>query len=593
MMKKKLFKNNKISLLLFEIIYRCIYFLLFFPLLIKIFEYVLEKSNYSYITNNNFILILKNPIIIITLLIVFFILAFSTFLEINCIIVSITHSQLHKKISVTEIFFLGLVNFKKMLKSKFFLSVAFSILLLPIVNFSSIFYVLYKYELIQYLLKNIFVNHGYLNLIFSFSIIAIFFELICLYIFPKFVSDQKFKIKKNLFKNLFFLLITNLITILILALLVLIVGVFSTIYVKFKYDNSIAYSQLMIYGDRISYFIFFVSGIISLIFNIIIMYKIYYLQKIKSEDKKIFKDDIMQPLYKMKTFTKIVVSFIFVSISIIESYVVFDILINGSTVLDKFFQNTVITAHRGGANFVPENTLKAVEYAVNVSSDFVEIDVQPTKDGKIILLHDLDLKRTTGFSGKAYKLNYEDIRRLDPSYYYKGKYQNLYIPTLEEVIDLYKDKIKFNIEIKYDKKYNEKFVDDIVNYLTENNLENRCVISCTNYGYIKRVKELNPKIKTGYILRVVLGNVRGMEDVDFLSLSHRYLNINTVNMIQYYGKEVHVWTVNTKSDINRVKTMGVNNLITDNPILCRELISENTVFKNFNEIFKSFLIRIY
>jgi len=323
------------------------------------------------------------------------------------------------------------------------------------------------------------------------------------------------------------------------------------------------------------------------------MYKIYYLQKIKSEDKKIFKDDIMQPLYKMKTFTKIFVSFVLISISVIESYVIFDILINGSTVLDKFFQNTAITAHRGGANFVPENTLEAVEYAVNVSSDFVEIDVQPTKDGRIILLHDLDLKRTTGFSGKAYKLKYEDIRSLDPSYYYKGEYQNLYIPTLEDVLDLYKDKIKFNIEIKYDKKFDKKFVDDIVNYLTENHLENRCVISCMNYGYIKRVKELNPKIKTGYILRVVFGNIRDMEDVDFLSLSHRYLNINTVNMIQYYGKEVHVWTVNTKSDINRVKAMGVDNLITDNPILCRELISEKTIFKNFNEIFKFFLINIF
>ena len=68
---------------------------------------------------------------------------------------------------------------------------------------------IYKYKAVGMaapqigILKNIFVNHGYLNLIFSFSIIAIFFEVICLYIFPKFVSDQKFKIKTNLFKNLF------------------------------------------------------------------------------------------------------------------------------------------------------------------------------------------------------------------------------------------------------------------------------------------------------------------------------------------------------------------------------------------------------
>ena len=338
MIKKKLFKNNKISLILFEIIYRCTYFLLFFPVLIKIFEYVLEKSNYSYITNNNFILILKNPIIIISSFIVFFILAFSTFLEINCIIVSITHSQLHKKISITEIFFLGFVNFKKMVKSKFLLSFIFIILIFPILNFSSFFYLLYKYEIIQYLLKNIFSNYNYLNLILVFSIIAIFFELTCLYIFPVFISDQKFKIETNLFINLFFLLITNLIIILSVVFLVLIVGVFSTIYVKFKYENSIAYSQLILYGDRISYLIFFIAGIISLIFNIIVMYKIYYLQKIKSEDQKIFRDDMMQPLYKMKITTKIIVSFVLVSISIMESYIIFDILINGSTVLDKFFK---------------------------------------------------------------------------------------------------------------------------------------------------------------------------------------------------------------------------------------------------------------
>ena len=83
------------------------------------------------------------------------------------------------------------------------------------------------------------------------------------------------------------------------------------------------------------------------------------------------------------------------------------------TVLESLNANAQITAHRGGALRAPENTLSALSYTWECGADFAEIDVQETKDGQLILLHDESLKRITGLDKNVWEMTYEEIEDLD------------------------------------------------------------------------------------------------------------------------------------------------------------------------------------
>ena len=111
-----------------------------------------------------------------------------------------------------------------------------------------------------------------------------------------------------------------------------------------------------------------------------------------------------------------------------------------------------ITAHRGGARKAPENTISALEYSIECGADFAEIDVQETKDGELILLHDDSLKRTAGVSKNVWEMNLAQIRKLDAGTSFHKRFRGEKIPTLEEVLKFCKGKLDLNIEIKYNGK---------------------------------------------------------------------------------------------------------------------------------------------
>ena len=254
-----------------------------------------------------------------------------------------------------------------------------------------------------------------------------------------------------------------------------------------------------------------------------------------------------------------------------SGFFLFDAAYNGNFISKSVAVQTRITAHRGSSSGAPENTMAALEKAVEEMADRAEIDVQETADGVIVLCHDTSLKRVAGINKKVSDLTLEQIKKLDVGSWFSSEYQGEQIPTLEEVMEYAKGKIDLNIEIK-NLGNSSGLPEKVIELVEKHEMQEQCVITSTNRFYLKRVKDVNPEIRTGYIISAAYGNFYSDEFIDLISIRSSFVTERMIESAHEAGKAVHAWTVNGKVEMERLKQLGVDDMITDRPVLAREIL---------------------
>ena len=266
-------------------------------------------------------------------------------------------------------------------------------------------------------------------------------------------------------------------------------------------------------------------------------------------------------------------------------FYIYDLVRNGSELSEELLIETEITAHRGSSRTAPENTIPAIEAAVEEMADSVEIDVQMTADGVVVLGHDASLKRVAGVNRSIASMTFEELEKLDVGSWFSSEYAGTRIPSLSEVLELCSQKISLNIEIKYVGK-NSELPEKTAEMVREYGMENQCVITSTNLSYLKRVKEALPEIRTGYIISAAYGNFYSSEDVDFISIRSGFVTSALMQNAHEQGKAVYAWTVNSKSELERLTLLGVDGIITDRPVLAREIVYREEATESLFEYLK-------
>ena len=266
-------------------------------------------------------------------------------------------------------------------------------------------------------------------------------------------------------------------------------------------------------------------------------------------------------------------------------FYIYDLVRNGSELSEELLIETEITAHRGSSRTAPENTIPAIEAAVEEMADSVEIDVQMTADGVVVLGHDASLKRVAGVNRSIASMTFEELEKLDVGSWFSSEYAGTRIPSLSEVLELCSQKTSLNIEIKYVGK-NSELPEKTAEMVREYGMENQCVITSTNLSYLKRVKEALPEIRTGYIISAAYGNFYSSEDVDFISIRSGFVTSALMQNAHEQGKAVYAWTVNTKSELERLSLLGVDGIITDRPVLAREIVYREEATESLFEYLK-------
>lgn len=243
-------------------------------------------------------------------------------------------------------------------------------------------------------------------------------------------------------------------------------------------------------------------------------------------------------------------------------------------ILNNASNKTMVMAHRGDSVDAPENTLPAFQAAIDHGADAAEMDVQMTKDGTIVVLHDSSIDRTSTGSGKIWNVTYDEIKDLDNGSFFNPSFSDTHIPTLDQVIKLCKGKLYLNIEIKrtgHDDGIEKKVLDII----KANNFQNQCDITSMDYNTLVTVRSLDPSIKTVYTTTVALGNVADLTAADAFSVETTFVNQSFVRSMRQNGKQLFVWTVNDENQMETMINLGANAIITNDPTSCRNLVDSS------------------
>ena len=266
-------------------------------------------------------------------------------------------------------------------------------------------------------------------------------------------------------------------------------------------------------------------------------------------------------------------------------FYIYDLVRNGSELSEELLIETEITAHRGSSVTAPENTIPAIEKAMEEMADSVEIDVQMTSDGVIVLGHDASLKRVAGVNRSIASMTFAQLEQLDVGSWFSKSYEGTRIPALSEVLELCSQKIGLNIEIKYVGK-NSELPEKTAEMIKAYGMENQCVVTSTNLPYLRRVKAVLPEVRTGYIISAAYGNFYSSEDVDFISIRSGFVTSALMQNAHAQGKAVYAWTVNSKSELERLTLLGVDGIITDRPVLAREIVYREEATESLFEYLK-------
>ena len=151
----------------------------------------------------------------------------------------------------------------------------------------------------------------------------------------------------------------------------------------------------------------------------------------------------------------------------------------------------VVVAHRGCERLAPENTLSAFRKAIEVGADFAELDVQETADGVVVVLHDRDLMRVAGDRRRIAEITFAEARKLDLGRRFSPEFADERIPTLSEVIELARGKIKLQIELKYYGK-DQGLAAKVADLIHREGFESECEVTSLDYDGLMAAKRRNP-----------------------------------------------------------------------------------------------------
>lgn len=226
-------------------------------------------------------------------------------------------------------------------------------------------------------------------------------------------------------------------------------------------------------------------------------------------------------------------------------------------------------AHRGFCSKYPENTILAFQKAIEEGVDGIENDVQLTKDGEMVLIHDETIDRTT--DGRGYVKDYTlgELRKLNAAALFADQFGVLPIPTLREYFELVKDEpIVTNIEMKTGVFEYLEMEQKLIDLIREYRLEEKVLITSFNHFTVMRMKERAPDLKYGFLAydwRLDAGEYTARYGIPCYHPDYHNLTWEVVEELHAHKIEINPYTVDDPEEIRDLIQKGVNSVITNCP----------------------------
>jgi glycerophosphoryl diester phosphodiesterase len=253
-------------------------------------------------------------------------------------------------------------------------------------------------------------------------------------------------------------------------------------------------------------------------------------------------------------------------------------------------QPVVVIAHRGSSESAPENTLAAFRLAVEQRADFVELDVQESLDGEVIVMHDADLMRVGRSPQKVWEATAGDLRAVDIGSYAGSQFSNERVPTLAEALAVCKGGSRVIVELKsygHDQRLEEK----VAAIVEAAGMVNDTIFMSLDHGMVRRMKMLRPQWRVGVLVAKAIGDLTSLE-ADFYAVEARIATRSMVRQAHRAGRDVYVWTVNDPAWMLSAMSHGVDGLITDRPEVARQVVARRAGMSDAQRILVALLVRL-
>ncbi|UOR11190.1 glycerophosphodiester phosphodiesterase [Halobacillus amylolyticus] len=248
--------------------------------------------------------------------------------------------------------------------------------------------------------------------------------------------------------------------------------------------------------------------------------------------------------------------------------------VSANELKNKDRQQTLTIAHRGASGYAPENTMAAFEKSVDMKAEMFELDVQMSKDGELVVIHDTTVDRTTNGSGQVKDFTYEELRQLDAGSWFSEEFAGEKIPTLGEVLDAYKGRSGILIELKSPSLYpgiEQKVAAALVARNMHKPENDKIIVQSFDHESMKTFHSILPSMPVGVLLGYSEEGVSNEQLANFSSYAE-YFNPNKamitgdlVNRIHEFGMKTHPYTVRDQESANFLLSVGVDGIITDFP----------------------------
>ncbi len=229
-----------------------------------------------------------------------------------------------------------------------------------------------------------------------------------------------------------------------------------------------------------------------------------------------------------------------------------------------------VIGHRGAAGARPENTLAAISRAVEDGADWVEIDVQATADGEVVVIHDRDLMKLAGVELRVRDATLAELAQIDIGSWFDPSYADERTPTLAQALEAVRGRARLLIELKYygaDPDLGPR----VAEVVERAGMEAEVAVMSLSYSAVRAMRGFRPDWRVGVLAATTVGRLARLEG-DFVAVNAATVTPRLVRATRVADKDLYAWTVNDPLRMSALVSMGVDGLITDEPRLARETL---------------------
>jgi len=242
----------------------------------------------------------------------------------------------------------------------------------------------------------------------------------------------------------------------------------------------------------------------------------------------------------------------------------------------------LVIAHRGASHVAPENTMAAYKKAIEMGADGIEIDVQLSKDGQLVVIHDQTLNRTSNKTGFVRDFTLKELKSFDFGSWFSPDFAGQTIPTLEEVLDLLSPTgMLLIIEIKNGPIFYDNIEKKVADMVSGYNMLDRAIISSFNHYSLVEIKKYCPKLATGALYAAgIYEPWEYAKRIGAEAIHPLFYNIvpQVMEGCLRNGIKVNPYTVDQPEYIKNVALAGVSGIITNVPDTALKVLNEMEVY---------------